>query len=95
MEITTFDEVSTISIENWNKIKKRKKCKACKEKFTPLRALQSVCGYDCSIAYAKVLADKKEALNALNALLQYRLHCKCTFRSSNLKCGAARDTAIT
>ena len=44
---------------------KPKKCRICKKLFNPLRALQSVCGYVCSITYAKVLADKNKAANAL------------------------------
>lgn len=32
---------------------KPKKCKICKDKFTPIRPLQMVCGYQCSAIYAK------------------------------------------
>lgn len=32
---------------------KQKKCKVCKSYFTPNRPLQMVCGFDCSMAYAR------------------------------------------
>jgi hypothetical protein len=41
---------------------KPKTCKACKKKFTPLRALQSVCSMPCSIVYARMLKAKSNAL---------------------------------
>lgn len=39
---------------------KQKKCKICKEKFTPLRPLQQVCGYECSILLAQNKRIKSE-----------------------------------
>ena len=44
---------------------KNKKCRICKSIFEPIRPLAIVCSYDCSIAYAKVLADKNKASTAL------------------------------
>ncbi len=40
-----------------------KKCKACKEKFTPDRSFQTTCSFDCAIEYAK----KKSKENRLKA----------------------------
>lgn len=37
---------------------KQKKCKICKETFTPQRPLQMVCGYKCSHEYAKLQKQK-------------------------------------
>lgn len=37
-----------------------KKCKVCKEVFTPVKPLQSVCGYKCAINKAKDLEAKKQ-----------------------------------
>jgi len=37
---------------------RQKKCKICKEKFTPMRPLQMVCGYKCSHEYAKLQKQK-------------------------------------
>ena len=37
-----------------------KTCKICREKFTPIRPLQSVCGFDCAIATAKKTREVKE-----------------------------------
>ena len=39
---------------------KDKTCKICREKFTPTRPLQSVCGFDCAIATAKKTREVKE-----------------------------------
>lgn len=52
---------------------KQKTCKICKNKFTPERQMQSVCGYQCSITYAnqhlakKAKEVKKENNNQLKA----------------------------
>jgi len=40
---------------------KPKKCKICKEVFTPQRPLQSVCGYKCASEKARIDREKKEA----------------------------------
>lgn len=37
---------------------RQKKCKICKETFTPQRPLQMVCGYKCSHEYAKLQKQK-------------------------------------
>lgn len=37
----------------------QRKCKNCKVKFTPMRANQLVCGYECSISYSKTLKTKE------------------------------------
>jgi len=39
---------------------KQKRCKYCKEPFTPLRPLQQVCSFGCSLAISKEVAAKKE-----------------------------------
>jgi predicted nucleic acid-binding protein len=39
---------------------KDKKCKFCERKFTPIRPLQQICSYECSMLYAKKLNEKKE-----------------------------------
>jgi hypothetical protein len=39
---------------------KPKKCKVCKEVFTPIQALQSVCGYKCAISHAKEVKAKQQ-----------------------------------
>lgn len=39
---------------------KQKTCKACREKFTPARALQVVCGRQCSEAFATAKRAKAE-----------------------------------
>ena len=38
---------------------KPKRCKSCKEKFTPARPLQSCCGINCAIAHANRLKAKE------------------------------------
>lgn len=38
---------------------KPKRCKSCKEKFTPVRPLQSCCGISCAIAHANKLKAKE------------------------------------
>jgi len=45
---------------------KKKKCKQCKQPFTPLySSLQAVCGVNCSIVMSKVKEEKKRAKIAL------------------------------
>lgn len=39
---------------------KDKKCKFCERPFTPIRPLQQICSYECSILYTKELNEKKE-----------------------------------
>jgi len=39
---------------------KPKKCKVCKEKFTPMRPLQMVCSYQCGGKLAKLKREKKK-----------------------------------
>jgi len=41
---------------------KPKKCKQCREPFIPARPLQAVCGYECSIKFARKIGDKSDAL---------------------------------
>lgn len=48
---------------------KQKSCKICKNKFTPERQMQSVCSYECSLAYAnqhlsKSVKEKKKTARA-------------------------------
>lgn len=40
---------------------KPKRCKACRNPFTPTRSMQVVCGFDCSMALAKTKREKAEA----------------------------------
>lgn len=46
---------------NW-KIKRMKKCKICKEKFTPIRSsLEPTCdNYDCKVSYALIVVEKQK-----------------------------------
>lgn len=37
-----------------------KKCKVCKDVFTPVQSLQSVCGYKCAISHAKEVKAKQQ-----------------------------------
>jgi hypothetical protein len=39
---------------------KQKRCKACRNKFTPAKPLQSVCDWQCGAAWAKTQREKKE-----------------------------------
>lgn len=39
---------------------KQKTCKACKEKFTPQRSMQSVCSPGCGLSLAKAKREKQE-----------------------------------
>lgn len=39
---------------------KPKKCKCCKELFTPRNSLQSVCGFECSVKHTLKLKEKRE-----------------------------------
>lgn len=39
---------------------KPKKCKVCKDVFTPVQSLQSVCGYKCAISHAKEVKAKQQ-----------------------------------
>jgi len=39
---------------------KEKKCKFCERPFKPIRSLQYICSYECSMLYAKELNEKKE-----------------------------------
>ena len=43
---------------------KPKTCKSCKQKFTPVRPLQSCCGINCAISHANNLKLKNSALEA-------------------------------
>ena len=43
---------------------KPKKCRQCKLLFTPAGALQTLCGYDCAVAYTLKLKEKNNALEA-------------------------------
>lgn len=38
-----------------------KKCKVCREPFTPSKPMQRVCGYECACQVAKVAHDKRAA----------------------------------
>lgn len=51
---------------------KTKTCKSCKQKFQPVRPLQSCCGVPCAIAHANKLKDKNKRLEALKQRKQYK-----------------------
>ena len=51
---------------------KDKTCKICREKFTPTRPLQSVCGFDCAIATAKKTREVKERKEHREAKLKLK-----------------------
>jgi len=51
---------------------KDKTCKICREKFTPIRPLQSVCGFDCAIATAKKTREVKERKEHREAKLKLK-----------------------
>ena len=55
-----------------------KSCKnnKCKSKFTPDREFQVVCGFECSIEYAKQLISKREATKKTNAGKELREYKK-------------------
>lgn len=44
---------------------KVRKCKCCKQNFAPLRPLQMVCSYECSLVYMKQLSIKAENKKAM------------------------------
>lgn len=44
---------------------KPKRCKACREVFTPVRSLQAVCGGLCAAAWARKQREKAEAIQAV------------------------------
>ena len=57
---------------------KPKKCRICKESFTPTYALQKVCGYECACLLAKkdrVKKEKKEGkdMRKVNKLLEEKI----------------------
>lgn len=51
---------------------KIKTCKACKQKFQPVRPLQSCCGIPCAIAHANNLKAKNNALEAKKKRKAYK-----------------------
>ena len=69
---------------------KEKKCKNCKEMFTPERPIQPVCNYKCAIEWNKKLATKKEKQDwqkekkvlkeKLKTLGQYELEARKEFQ---------------
>ena len=55
------------------KLPKAKTCKACKHKFTPTQPLQYVCGWQCALAYANALSEKRKALEASQSRRETKL----------------------
>ena len=51
---------------------KPKTCKSCKQKFQPVRPLQSCCGIPCAIAHANNLKAKNNALEAKKTRKAYK-----------------------
>jgi len=50
---------------------KPKTCKSCKQKFTPVRPLQSCCNIPCAIAHANNLKEKNKRLEELKTRKAY------------------------
>jgi hypothetical protein len=69
---------------------KDKKCKVCKETFTPVQFAQAVCNYKCAIIHSKNLKDQKikkkwnaeKAVirNNIKTLSQYEVEAKTSFQ---------------
>ncbi len=47
---------------------KPKKCRVCDNEFLPRNSLQVVCGFECSIKYAKIKEAKKEKRNSIDEI---------------------------
>lgn len=69
---------------------KSKKCKVCKEEFTPVQFAQAVCNYKCALIHSKNLKEQKEARewkankailkNNIKTLSQYESDAKKVFQ---------------
>lgn len=69
---------------------KTKKCKVCKESFTPVQFAQAVCNYKCAMIHSKNLKEQKEARewkvnkailkDKLKTLSQYEAEAKKVFQ---------------
>jgi hypothetical protein len=69
---------------------KDKKCKVCKESFTPVQFAQAVCNYKCAMIHSKNLKEQKEARewkankaiikDKLKTLSQYEAEAKKVFQ---------------
>lgn len=69
---------------------KAKKCKVCKETFTPIQFAQAVCNYKCAIVHSKNLKVQKEQRewkankailkNNIKTLSQYEAEAKKVFQ---------------
>ena len=52
---------------------KPKACKVCREKFHPVRPLQSCCSVDCAIQHSRKLSDAKAAKDASERRAAHRI----------------------
>lgn len=69
---------------------KSKKCKVCKEEFTPVQFAQAVCNYKCAMVHSKNLKEQKEQRewkankailkDKLKTLSQYEADAKKVFQ---------------
>ena len=64
---------------------KQKKCKACKEKFTPERDFQACCDYLCAIEHAKNLKEKREKTKKSSALKEKKAFYKKDVTTMKMK----------
>jgi hypothetical protein len=90
---------------------KDKKCKVCKETFTPVQFAQAVCNYKCAIEHSKNLKQQKEQRewkqkksvikNNIKTLSQYEADAKKSFqkwvrmRDADLPCISCGNTNAT
>jgi hypothetical protein len=51
---------------------KPKTCRICKQKFIPSRAIQPACSYECQVAYALALVERKNKREAVAAKREHK-----------------------
>lgn len=51
---------------------KKPKCKVCNQEFIRERPLQVLCGFECTVEYARLSREKKDRQNASKARKEYR-----------------------
>lgn len=47
-----------------------KTCKSCRQKFEPVRPLQSVCGFECAIQHSQTLKERTDKIESRIARLE-------------------------
>lgn len=65
-------------------LNKLKSCKSCKQKFTPTKPLQYVCNPTCAIAYAGVLAAKKDKQDTKRRKQESKTKSQWLFEAQNV-----------